>query len=89
MNHVNWSQKVIDHMLEKQCSCVVVIKHGAAYTGRPLAIYSDTVAYRKLPSARKITIVGWYSRACTVRHLADDVVAYCGRDYGVDKSGAR
>ena len=86
MNHVAWSQKVIDHMHAKQCTCVIVVKHGAAYSGRPLALYSGTAAFTKLPGVRNITVVGWYSRACSVRHLADDVVEYCGRDYAV---GAR
>ena len=82
MNHVAWSRKVIDHMHAKQCTCVVVIKHGAAYSGRPLAIYSDTTAFVKVPRVRKMTIVGWYDRSCQARHLADDVVEFCGRDYG-------
>lgn len=76
MSHVEFAKRVIDKMQIQGRKCVVVVKRGASYSGRPIVFYEGTSQYQKLKVTKRVLVIGYYDPECLVRHLAGDVQEY-------------
>jgi hypothetical protein len=71
-----FARKTIESMQLQGRKCVVVVKKGETYSGRPIVFYEGTTRYAKLVATKRMVIVGYYDPECLVRHLAGDVAEF-------------
>jgi len=73
MTPMQWAMKVIHGMQLQGRKCVVVVKRGENYSGRPAAIFEGTREYPQVKQTKRVVVVGYYDPDCLARHLASDV----------------
>lgn len=73
MTPVEFAMHVIDRMQIQGRKCVVYVKTGVSYSGRPVVAYEGTKEYGAIKPTKRVMVVGYYDPECLVRHLAGDV----------------
>ncbi len=71
-----FARKTVASMQIQGRKCVVVVKRGANYSGRPIVFYEGTTRYANVVQTKRMVIVGYYDPECLVRHSAGDVAEF-------------